>query len=140
MTIETTGVQGFNMKVTFNSQDVSGQSNKVTVTPSKSVDQVTPFGEAWHLKAAGIKDWKGSIDIFYNEESNEATDEFWDAFIGTASVALDLSPKGGASTQWKFSGNVHVSEVSIEASPDGGFIMASISFEGTGALAKSVIT
>lgn len=140
MTIETTGVQGFNMKVMFNSVNVSGQSNKVTLTPSKSVDQVTPFGETWHLKASGIKDWKGSIDVFYNEENNEATDEFWDAFIGTAAVALSVSPKGGASTQWQFGGNVHIAEVSIEASPDGGFVMVSISFEGTGALAKTVVT
>lgn len=135
MTIETTGVQGFNVALTIASQDVSGQSNKFTLNPAKQIDDVTPFGVSSRLKASGIREWKGSIQVFYNEEANEGMEELWDAWEGTASVALTAVPKG--TPGWTFSGSIHIADLSIEASPDGGFIMVNASFEGTGALTKS---
>jgi len=142
MAIEDTAVQGFDYQILFGSEDddISGQSNKVGLSPSKSADDVTPFGVNWKAKMAGIRDWKGSLQVFYNEEASEAFKLLWDAFNSNSSYSLKLSPKGGDATEWQWSGNVIVTECPHEAAPDGGPIAASISFEGTGTLAYAAIS
>lgn len=140
MTIETTAVQGYNYKISINAQDVSGQSNSVSLSPAKQVDDVTPFGDAWKNKMSGIKEWKVSVKAFYNEENAEAMEEFWDAWDGAAAVAAEMVPAGGTSGDWSFSGNVHVADLAIEAAPDGGPIAVTANLEGTGALTKGAVT
>jgi predicted secreted protein len=142
MPIEGTAVQGYNYEILFGGSDtdISGQSNKIGLSPTKNIDEVTPFGVTWRAKISGIKDWKGSIQVIYNEETNEAFDLLWDAYNGSSSSSLKLSPKGGSTGDYQWSGSVHISEISHEASPDGGAIVASVSFEGTGTLSYAAVS
>ena len=141
MAIEDTAVEGFNYKIEFGSipTDISGQSNKVSLKPSKSIDDVTPFGVEWKVKMSGIKDWKGSLQIFYNEETGEAMALLWAAFVGSAASDLILTPAGGAGGDFQWSGDVHIADVSHDSAPDGGPIAVSVSFEGSGTLAYAAI-
>jgi hypothetical protein len=142
MAIEDTAVEGFNYEILFGATDtdISGQSNKISLSPSKSIDDVTPFGVEWKVKMSGIKDWKGSLDIFYNEEVGEAMALLWAAFIGNAASALKLSPPGGATGDFQWGGDVHVADVTHDSAPDGGPVVVSVSFEGTGTLAYAAVT
>jgi len=142
MAIEDTAVQGFDYQILFGSEDtdISGQSNKISLAPSKAADDVTPFGVTWKAKMSGIRDWKGSLKVFYNEEAAEGFKLLWDAYVANASYSLKLSPKGGDATEYQWSGSVIITEISHEASPDGGPIAASVSFEGTGTLAYAAIS
>jgi len=140
MSIEDTAVQGFNMNVSLNGHDVSGQSNKVSLEVAKQIDDVTPFGVTWKLQGSGLKSWSGSLDIFYNEEADEGTEAVWEALDGTTAVELVITPSGIADGNWTFTGNVHIESLSIEASPDGGFQMVSVGLEGTGTLTKGVVS
>jgi len=142
MAIEDTAVQGFDYQILFGSEDtdISGQSNKVSLSPSKSADDVTPFGVTWKAKMSGIRDWKGSLQVFYNEEASEAFKLIWDAYVSNASSSLKLSPKGGDATEYQWSGNVIITGISHEAAPDGGPIASSIDFEGTGTLSYAAIS
>jgi hypothetical protein len=142
MAIEDTAVEGYNYQIEFGATptDISGQSNKVSLKPSKSIDDVTPFGTEWKKKMSGIKDWKGSLQIFYNEEVGEAMALLWAAFIGTSAEALGLSPKGGSVGDFQWSGDIHVADVSHDSAPDGGPIAVTVSFEGTGELAYAAIS
>lgn len=138
--MSVTGVQGFNYKVTLNANDLSGQSNAVSLSPTRAVDDATAFGMTTKEKSPGIRDWKGSIKAFLTVGATEALQTAWAAYTGEAAVALTLSPEGGATGDWQWSGNVIVSEVSHEASPDGGLVAITINFEGTGTLAGATIS
>lgn len=142
MAIEDTAVEGYNYQILFGAEDtdISGQSNKASLNPSKKIDNVTPFGVEWVRKMSGIKDWKGSLQIFYNEEASEAMLLMWSAFTGTSALSLKLSPKGGSVGDYQWSGSVHVGEVSHEAAPDGGPIAVTVNFEGTGTLSFAAIS
>ncbi len=142
MAIEDTAVDGHNYQILFGGSetDISGQSNKASLAPAKAINDVTPFGVEWKAKMSGLKDWKGSLQIFYNEEASEAMLLLWAAFTGSSESALKLSPKGGSVGNYQWSGNVHVGEVSHEAAPDGGPIAVSVSFEGTGTLSFAAIS
>lgn len=134
MAIEDTAVEGFNYQIKFGGTDISGQSNKVSLKPSKSIDDVTPFGTEWKLKMSGLKDWKGSLNIFYNEEAGEAMALLWAALVANEAEAILLSPKGGSTGAFQWGGDIHVAGVSHDSAPDGGPIAVSVSFEGSGVL------
>jgi hypothetical protein len=135
-------VEGFNYKIEINtpSVDISGQSNSVSLSPSKNVDDATPFGVEWKEKTSGIKDWKGQIKLFYTEGAAEAFALLWAAFEGNAAIPIKLSPTGGSVGEFQFSGNVHIAGLSHEASPDGGNIAAPADFEGTGTLDYAAVS
>jgi hypothetical protein len=128
-------IEGFNYQVELLigtvPTDISGHSNSVSLTPSRNVDDVTPFGVEWKEKMAGIRDWKGQLKIFYTEDEGEAFDLLWEHYTALTEIGIILTPNGSGSA---FTGNVIFGEVSHEASPDGGPIAVTASFEGTGEL------
>jgi hypothetical protein len=130
--------EGFNYKIELlvgtATHDISGQSNSVSLSPSRNVDDATPFGVEWKEKMAGIRDWKGQLKIFYTENAGEAFALLWAHYTALTPVGITLTPIGTGS---EFSGDVIFSEVSHEASPDGGVIAVTASFEGTGELSYS---
>jgi len=133
MAVNDTAVQGYRMKIVFAGKDVSGQSNKVSLEVKKQIDDVTPFRQTWRLGGSGLREWSGSLDIFYNEAANEAAEEFWAAFVGAGAVEIELSP-GGSSGDWVWNGSVHVESFSVEASPSGGYSMVGVRIAGCGEL------
>lgn len=139
--INTTAVQGYNMKISFGvgAADISGQSNGVDLTPSRKVDDVTPFGQSWRMRMAGLKEWKGTLKIFYNEEAGEAWLLLKAAWQARVKVPLKLSPKGGSTGNFEWSGDVILADLPIKTSSDGGPVMVEVSFEGTGELEYTAI-
>lgn len=139
MTIDQTAVHGKNMYISLNSQDVSGQSNSVSLELEKDIPDTTPFGSDWDLNTEGLKRWTGEVTVFYNEETNEGAEEAIAAWEGTSHVALTIAPKGNSSGNEEWSGNVRIQTVSTEATPQG-VTMLTASFTGNGALARAAIS
>lgn len=140
MTIADTAVQGFNYQIVLGGADISGQSNAASLEPGKAIDDVTPFGITWKLKMSGIREWKGQLKLFYNEEAAEAFMLLWAAYLSDNKVDLQLSPKGGSAGEFKFDGKVHIASIPHEAAPDGGAVTVTVDFEGTGQLSFGEIT
>lgn len=131
-------LEGFNYQIELligtATTDISGDSNSVSLSPSRNVDDVTPFGVEWKEKMAGMRDWKGQLKIFYTEGAGEAFALLWAHYIALTAIGIVLTPTGSGEA---FTGTVIFSELSHEATPDGGAIAVTASFEGTGTLAYS---
>lgn len=127
--IDETLFQGYNCGITFNGKIISGQSNSVSITPSVKVDDATHFGTEWRVRVAGMAEWKGNISVFYNEVTDEAFDVLYAAWESGTPTPIVITMDSGT-----FAGDVIIADVPIKGSPDGGPVMAEVSFEGTGQL------
>lgn len=107
-----------------------------------SIDQTnntvekTIMGDSWKSYHTTQYEWSGSADIYLNSTANAVSG------IGSittgAEAALIAYPGGNTSSYDKLAGNIIVTGLSITSSMDG-VVEASISFQGTGALALTTV-
>lgn len=86
----------------------------------------------WSTHKSTILSWEGSISCFWDETDTNGQ-ETLDAGV---EVALKLYPEGNATGAAFFSGTAIITNISRKAAVDG-FVEASFSFKGTGALTQS---
>lgn len=139
---QTTGaISAKDCRITLGTQDISGSSNNVTLTPSLDSGQSATFDGDWKLTTAGKLSWEISIEALYTETASEATEELWDALTGGTAVAIAIQPKGDSAGNWEFSGNVIITQVEMPFDGTSGDpVIVSAEGTGTGELTKSVVT
>lgn len=94
----------------------------------------TTINDEWEQKDVGVKSWSGSLNCFQDEtdtNGQQALD------IGET-VTLNLYPGGDSSGNIERQGSAIVTGISEKGSNDG-FVERSITFEGTGPLARNTI-
>ncbi len=94
----------------------------------------TELKDDWKTKKSGTKEWKGSLECFWDESDTNGQG----ALILGAEVTLDLYPEGDATGDTYFQGQAIVSNINKSAGVDG-MVEASFSFEGNGALAEQTV-
>ncbi len=140
MTQTTGAISAKNVKITLASQDISGSSNKVELSPELESGDTFTFDGDWRIVTAGKLKWAGKFSVVYTETTNEGADKVWAAFIAGAPVALTVSPKGGSTGDWQFSGNILITKAPIELDgTKGDPVLMEAEFEGTGTLTKAAI-
>lgn len=140
MTQTTAAISAKDAYISVASQDVSGSSNKVTLTPTLQAGRFFTFDGDWGKVVGDKFTWAGTIRAVYTETSNEALEELYSAFEGAAAVALVVAPKGNTGGNWQWSGNVLITEAPIELEcGSGNAVMVEVSFEGDGTLTKAAI-
>jgi hypothetical protein len=132
-------ITGRNADITIGTQNVSGSSNMVAIRPEKEVAAFAAFGDDWEHVAANIKRWSGVVRAIYSEVASEAMEELWAAFESMDAVAIEFQPSGDTSTNWQFTGSVHVTGGPIEVDRTGGIITVEFPFTGTGTLTQGTV-
>ena len=118
----------------------SGSSTAIAVVRGWSIDEsgetidCTLLGSTSKLYKAGTKSWTATADCYWSAEDTTGQD------IATAAAAVELVfyPEGETSTDITYSGDAIVDSVSRSTSVDS-MIEVSLSFTGTGALAKGAV-
>ena len=138
---QTTGqISAKDLRIILNSQDISGSSNKVEITPKRKVGGTATFDGDWELTTAGKLSWEGTIDVVYTEVASEGADVAYAAFEAGEPVSLEVTPKGGEVGDWEWSGDIVITEMPLVfdgTSEDP--CMVSFPFRGSGALTKATV-
>jgi len=114
--------------------DTLGEVKSFSLDHNAGTIQTTTMGDATHTKVAGIKDWSGSIDCFWDE-----TDTAMQTLDAASEVTVSLYPEGTTAGDIYFTGSALITGVSRSASFDG-MVEASFTFEGNGDLSESTAT
>lgn len=113
--------------------DTLGEVRSFSLDHNAGTIQTTTMGDSTHSRVAGIKDWSGSIDAYWDE-----TDTAMQNLDAASEVTVSLYPEGAASTDTYFTGSALVTGVSRSASFDG-MVEVSFTFEGNGDLTESTV-
>jgi predicted secreted protein len=98
----------------------------------------TVMGSGSRTYIPGLKQFSGSLDIYFRDESGQGNINLFDAVNeGTTTSKIELYPSG-ETTGIKLAGDVIVTGHSITANHDG-MVEASVTFQGTGALTKTAL-
>jgi predicted secreted protein len=100
------------------------------VNPDAAILDITSFGDAWHNKIAGLKDWTAKIGGKYDHTDTNGQAALWTAFLAGTSV----TPRFGIDGTHYLSGNALIKSFGPKVSVDG-LEEIEIEFEGIAALA-----
>lgn len=92
----------------------------------------------WNDKLAGRKDWQMTIGVYYNAEDAGQGDAETMMFSTGRSGTLSFGPETPASGDVVYSGTVIMSNFNPDASGADDAITANYTFEGNGALTRTV--
>ena len=125
----------------------SGNSGSVTIganavaevlsfslTEGVNVIDDTVIGDSADSHIVGTTNWSGSVSCYWDETDTTGQE----AMTIGASVALHLLPEGTGSTNIDFEGTASVTSIE-RATANNSIITANFSFQGTGALTRTVL-
>ncbi len=138
---QTTGaISARNLHFTLNSQNISGSSNKLDITPTLQAGEFFTFDGNWRGVVGDKFAFSGTFRAMYTEGATEGYEVAYAAFEGGVPVAFTAAPRGNTAGYNEFSGNILITEVpmSFEAG-SGNAVMVEFSFEGNGELTKAAI-
>jgi len=136
----TGGISAKDMYVTLATTNISGSSNKVTLTPTLQAGEFYTFDGDWRKVVGDKFSYSGVMRAVYTETADEAMEELYTAFEGATAVAFVAAPKGNTAGNWQWSGNVLITEAPIELEAgSGNAVMVEFSFEGDGTLTKATV-
>jgi len=139
MAVNTAVYTGENGVIKF---DVAGTPTNVASVRSFTIDQETSTVETTTMAATGgarsflptLKAFSGTADVYFRDDDDAQSALF--AGIGADPATLEVFPSG-ASTGIKLTGEIIVTGFSITSNFDG-IVEASITFQGTGPLVRTV--
>lgn len=136
---QTTGkISAKDLVILLNGVDVSGSAGYVRIRPTREVGRASTFDGDNRLKVYGKQDWTIELRLIYTEIANEAFEEWWDAINGNSAVSFEARPKGTASGNWAFSGNVLFTDGDMPFDSDtADIVQVTANGEGDGTLTKS---
>jgi len=120
--------------------DASGSSVAVAEVRSWSIDiareavEATSMGDGSRIYKKGLQGYSGSMDIVYDDTSEAVVSVALDP-SSDQTISIELFPDASV-TGTKFEGDIIVTSYSVTAAFDG-LVEASVSFQGTGALATT---
>ena len=140
MTQTTGAISAKNLYFTLNTQDISGSSNKLDITPTLQASEFFTYGGAWRGVVGDKFAFSGTFRAMYTEGATEAFEVAYTAFKAGVPVAFTAAPKGNTVSNKEFSGSILITEapLSFEAG-SGNAVMVEFSFEGNGELADAAI-
>lgn len=103
-------------------------------TTSEVADD-TVMGDTWMTHTATQKSWTSSFTAFWDPSDTDGQQ----TLVEGASITLKLYPTGNTSTQIEWSGTATITSVSKSASFDG-FVEASFSAQGNGAMTEAIVS
>lgn len=138
---QTTGaISAKDLYITLATTDISGSSNRVTLTPTLQAGEFYTFDGDWRKVVGDKFAWNGVVRAVYTETADEAMEELYTAFEGATSVALVIAPRGNTGGYWQWSGSVLITEAPIELEAgSGNAVMVEFSFAGDGTLTKATV-
>lgn len=106
--------------------------------------EATAMGDQYREYKTGVNEWSGSADVFL---ANVHITDFAAITVGNgagvktdgSAVAIEAYPGGETATFPKLTGNVIVTGFSVSSEMEG-MVTATISFQGTGALALTAVS
>lgn len=104
-----------------------------SLTEGIAVIDDTVVGDTSDSHKTGTKNWSGSINCYWDE-----TDTAQEAMTIGASAVLHLKPEGAGTGNINFNGTATVTSIE-RAVANNSIITASFSFQGNGALTRSVL-
>lgn len=119
--------------------DKIGELNSFTLTITQNQEQSFGFGDTWTTTTATSKGWSMEASGYHDPDDSTGQVVILDDILtGDSVVSIKLNTEGDAVGDDQWSGDIVLSEVSIEASSEGlmGF---SFSGTGTGALTKGTV-
>lgn len=129
-----------NADVTINSVDLSAFVRSVTINVNRSAEDISAMGDSWSENTIGRGEWSVDVEFWQSYYTAEVDATLWPLINAPGSgVTIEILPNGGTPTAVnpKYSGTVYCeSYAPIDGSYDEN-IGTSISFVGTGALARA---
>jgi predicted secreted protein len=113
-------------------------ANAIAEIRSYTIDETgdtiedTTMGDSARTYKAGLKDFTGSVDVYWDETDTSGQ---MACTVGS-SITLNVYPEGATSGDTYYTGTALVTGFSVTGSFDG-MVEASITFQGTGGLTKS---
>ncbi len=95
----------------------------------------TTMGDSARTYKAGLKDFSGSVDVYWDETDTTGQG----ACTVGSSITINVYPEGSTSADVYYTGTALVTGFSVTGSFDG-MVEASISFQGTGGLSKATVS
>jgi hypothetical protein len=126
--------------ITGNSGDVTISAAIVaevlsfSLTEGVNVIDDTVIGDAADTHQVGTTNWSGSVSCFWDD--TDATGQ--EAMTIGASVELHLRPEGAGAGNIDFNGTASITSIE-RAVANNAIVTANFSFQGTGALTRSVL-
>ena len=121
--------------------DISGSSNHVEINMEQIAGEYYTFDGDWRAVQAGKKKWSGTVNACYSETDGEAFDVMWTDFAAAGSVSISISPAGGTSGDWEWTGEVLFTTAPVVLDAAGADpILVDFNFEGDGTLTKGTAT
>lgn len=117
-----------------------GNITDISLSVDGEIININDFDSGeWNDKLAGRKDWTMEVSVYHNPEDDttQGTLES-DMFTAGRSDSVDFGPESPSSGDVNYTGTVIVSNFSVDASGSDEAVTASFSFEGNGALTRSV--
>lgn len=133
-----TGESGVVKFTDLNTSTVINVASVRSFTLDQELDAIesTVMGSGSRTYIPGLKQFSGSLDIYFRDESAQGNINLFDAVnSGATTSKIELYPSG-ETTGIKLAGDVIITGHSITANHDG-MVEASVTFQGTGALTKT---
>lgn len=119
--------------------DLSDHVASVTLNYEGDLKDKSAMSDTTVERIAGVKDW--SLDVEFNQDfsTSSVDDTIWTALDGGSTLAVILRPTSDAvgGSNPEFTGNVLVESYPIVDGAHGDLASTSITFQGTGALARA---
>mgnify|MGYP001319850460 CR=1 FL=1 len=115
--------------------DVIAEVRNWSIDESAETIDDTVLGDTAKTKKAGLTEWSGSLECFWDETDANGQG----AMTIGAEVTLNLYPEGDTSGDTYFSGSAIITAIGAKGSHDG-MVEASFGCEGNGALTKPTVT
>ena len=126
--------------ISGNSGDVTISANIVaevlsfSLTEGVNVIDDTVIGDAADTHLVGTTNWSGSLSCFWDD--TDATGQ--EAMVIGASLEVHLRPEGAGTGNIDFNGTASITSIERSVS-NNAIVTANFSFQGTGALTRSVL-
>jgi len=121
---------------TDSSQSVVASVRSFTLDQETQTIEDTVMGSVDRTYKAGLSQFSGSMDVYFRDDNTGQLDLF-NAIGSDTTNTINLYPSG-TGKGIKLSGNIIVTGHSISSNFDG-MVEASITFQGSGALVRTVV-
>lgn len=117
-----------------------GNITDISLSIDGEIINVSDFDSGeWNDKLAGSKDWTMDVSVYHNPEDDSVQETLeGDMFTAGRSDDVVFGPETPASGDITYGGTVIISNMSVDASGRDEAITSSFTFEGNGALTRTV--
>ncbi len=127
-------VHGKDCDLWVNGQSMEDDGNRVTLTITPDVVEVSAFGDSAKTQVEGLYGWALDYEGFWNSAANK-NDRIFFEMIGQGGKEFKLFPDGSAASKVYYWGTVIVTAMNPEATI-GGAVTVGASFIGNGNLSR----